>query len=111
MMSTFNIAFALGLIALSSGVALVIWSMRYEGPGVQFAKIFGYIIMILSILVVACTTYTSTKMWYKMKTMHAMMGDKGMQNCCMNNMDKMQNENMSGMMQGQQKNATTSKDR
>ena|SRR3990167_4575798 len=98
MMVMFNVAFGVGLVALSCGVALVIWSMRHEGAGVTLAKIFGYIIIILSTLTLACTVFYSIKMCYEMKTMRR---------------DSMMNTNMMmpGMMQNQQEDSSTSKDR
>ena len=79
MMFQFHIALALGLIALSSGVALFAWSDKQSGSGL--AKTLGLLIVIMSVLSTACMVYCGVTYWMqgdfslshmKMKTvMHA----------------------------------------
>ncbi len=61
MMFQFHIALALGLIALSSGVALFVWSDKHSGSGL--AKILGFLIVIMSIFSTACTVYCGVTYW------------------------------------------------
>ena len=61
MMFQFHIALALGLIALSSGVALFAWSDKQCGSGL--AKTLGFLIIIMSIVSTACTVYCGVTYW------------------------------------------------
>ena len=63
-MFMFHIAFALELIALAMGVLLIVWAMQHPGLGSGTAKIFGYIITILSILVMCHTISESVRIWH-----------------------------------------------
>lgn len=69
MMMFSGIAVAVALIALAGGVGLLIWSLRNEGHGVTLAKIFGYIISILSVLTILITIFSSAMMSWEMKDM------------------------------------------
>jgi len=63
MMFMFHTAYALYLLSLAAGLGLFIWSSRNVGKGVGIAKFFSVIIMLLSILGIACTGYFGTKYW------------------------------------------------
>ena len=52
MMMFSEIAFAIELLALSSGIGLLIWSMRNEGDGVKLGRFFGYLISTLALLLI-----------------------------------------------------------
>lgn len=58
-----DLAFAVGLIAFGVGIAFLIWSYRSEGAGVALAKVAGYVITLLAVLGILCTTYYGTKYW------------------------------------------------
>lgn len=64
-MFLFHIAYALGLIALAVGIIMIAWSLRNEGKGVGLVKIFGYIISIIAIIAMLCTTYYGILYWSK----------------------------------------------
>lgn len=65
-----HISFALGLIALVSGVALYLWSVRAEaGAGITLAKIIGVIVIVLAILELACTLYSGLRWKHFQKDM------------------------------------------
>lgn len=49
----------LGFLALVAGLALYIWGLRTSGKGTGLAKLFGFIITVLSLLGVICTSYYS----------------------------------------------------
>lgn len=79
-------AFALELIALALGGAFLVWSLQAERGGTKLAKVFGWIIVVLSALALACTSYYSLKYWedgyYKepyMKGAHYKRGQHMMQ--------------------------------
>lgn len=61
MMFQFHIALALGLIALSSGLALFACSDKHACSG--FSKILGSLIVIMAILSTACTVYCGVTCW------------------------------------------------
>tara|TARA_R110000868_G_scaffold340212_1_gene600881 strand:+ start:11426 stop:11695 length:270 start_codon:yes stop_codon:yes gene_type:complete len=56
-----DLAFAVELIAISIGVAFIIWSYRNEGAGILAAKYLGYFVLILGAISIICTTYYSIK--------------------------------------------------
>lgn len=56
-------SFSLQLIALTAGVALFIWSLNSEDRGAGLGRFFGFIVMILAFLSVACTAYMSVRYW------------------------------------------------
>jgi hypothetical protein len=58
-----DLAFAAELIALSLGVAHVVWSYRNSGAGVGIARLFGYIIVISAIGGMTCTSYYGVSYW------------------------------------------------
>lgn len=51
----FLFVFFTGLIALTFGVGLLVWSYRNQGKCVGFARVFGYIVLIGAILGLLCT--------------------------------------------------------
>lgn len=64
-----GITIAFSLIALACGIALLVWAARNEGPGVNLAKLFGYLIstiagliIIISFVFVAIGSVTMGKM-------------------------------------------------
>lgn len=64
-MFIFHIAISTGLIALAIGTSLYIWSQRQEGPGTGLARIFGFLIILLSITSMLCTSYYGVKYWHE----------------------------------------------
>lgn len=62
-MFMFHIAFSLGLIALTAGTTLYIWSSRNSGIGSGFAKLIGILVIIFSISSTLCTAYYGVKYW------------------------------------------------
>gem|GEM_PF-3180826 len=62
-MFLFHITLPLGLIALTGGLALYIWGLRAQGIGTAMAKVFGLIIVVLSILEVLCVLYWGVRFW------------------------------------------------
>jgi len=64
-----EIAFVIELIALATGVSLLIWSMRSEGAGVGLAKYSGYLISIFAILAILFTLSAGVFRSYKMMNM------------------------------------------
>ena len=59
----FHIAFSLGLIALSSGTALFIFSKHVSGSGLKFVKIIAFLVVILSIISLFCTASSGLRHW------------------------------------------------
>lgn len=93
-----GLTFAVGLIALASGISLIVWSMRNEGAGVAAAKTFGYIISIFSIFAISFTLYSSMYGASEMKKMTKTCCPMcNMQNKCMMN-DSNMSESKQGMM-------------
>lgn len=85
-----GVTIALGLVALFSGIALLIWAMRNEGKGIGLAKIFGYIISILAFLVILFTILSGTFEAFKMKSMMK----NGCPMCNMMQKNNMENKSM-----------------
>ncbi|HZW61678.1 MAG TPA: hypothetical protein VFF04_05635 [Candidatus Babeliales bacterium] len=56
-------AFSLELLAIAAGVALILWSLRNQGAGVGLASFFGYVVLILAIFALLCTTYYAFGYW------------------------------------------------
>lgn len=63
MISMFQIngAFALGLIALTAGMALVVWMRIHKEHTCGVCRGIAYLIVILAFLTLACTTFYATK--------------------------------------------------
>ncbi|EKE01954.1 MAG: hypothetical protein ACD_21C00015G0001 [uncultured bacterium] len=57
LMFNFHTAFSLGLIALSLGAAILIWSKSYENMDMRLPKIIGYLVIIISVPNLLCTGY------------------------------------------------------
>lgn len=55
----------LALIAMALGVILIIWAMRNEGKGIRYAKVFGWLIIILAIGGTLCSSYYLITYWQK----------------------------------------------
>lgn len=62
-MFLFHAAYSLGMIALTTGTALYIWSARNSGAGVGLAKLIGILVIIFSIGSTLCTVYYGIKYW------------------------------------------------
>ena len=60
-----DLAFAAELIALTMSVGLLIWAYRHDGNCIGFAKFFGYVIVILSIIAILCTSYYFMIYWFQ----------------------------------------------
>lgn len=54
-----HIGFALELIAIAIGVSFLIWSLRNEGAGTVLAKVIGIVIVVLAVIDLLCTAYSS----------------------------------------------------
>jgi len=63
MMFLFHLAYALYLLSLTAGLALLVWALRIEGKGRGVAKFFGALIIILSILGAFLLGYHGIKYW------------------------------------------------
>lgn len=106
MMMFSEIAIAVELIAIASGVSLLIWSMRNEGAGVKLAKFFGYLISIFAILAILFTVSAAIFRSYEMMSMMKngcpmckMMQEKP---TMQQNMNGMKQNNTPGMMQNKE---------
>lgn len=62
-MFLFHIGFSLELIALIAGSALYIWGIRNKGEGTSFARIIGFLVVILAIISIVCSSYFNMKFW------------------------------------------------
>lgn len=100
MMMFSEIAIAVELIAIASGVSLLIWSMRNEGAGVKLAKFFGYLISILAILAILFTVSAAIFRSYEMMIM--MKNGCPMCQMMQQNMNGMKQNNTPGMMQNKE---------
>ena len=58
-----DIAFAIELLALATGVVLFVWALRNKGTGQLFAKFFGMSVIISAILGIICTSYYTFSYW------------------------------------------------
>lgn len=47
----------MGFLALAAGFAMYIWALRSKGAGVKLAKLFGLIIIVLSVIQLLCIGY------------------------------------------------------
>lgn len=86
-MFMFHAAFSLGLIALTAGTALFVWSKHQNSAGSGLAKVIGTLVIIFSITSTLCTIYYGIKYWQQgdfqsLMGMHQMMQmqDKSMMN-------------------------------
>lgn len=64
-MFLFHTALPLGMLALTAGTALYLWSVRNNGEGVGLAKFIGIFVMIFSIGSIICTIYYGGIYWSK----------------------------------------------
>ncbi|EKD71648.1 MAG: hypothetical protein ACD_46C00135G0001 [uncultured bacterium] len=95
-------AFSLELITIAASVALLIWSFRNEGAGVALAYVFGYIVLVLAIFALLCTSYFSVKYWEEGYYRKPMGKPMSMQQCpMMMEGKKGKDMGMSGMMSNQ----------
>lgn len=65
MMFLFHTAMALGLIAFSLGLSLIVWGLRNEGAGVQLAKVLGSLVAIIAMISMLCSSYYVIKYWHE----------------------------------------------
>lgn len=89
-MFLFHAAFSLGMIALTGGTSLYVWSARDGGAGAGFAKLIGTLVIIFSITSILCTSYYGVRYWWEgyfknSMSMHEMMQNKPMMNDGMSN--------------------------
>ncbi len=56
-------AFALELIALGLGVFLIVWFRIHTEQAHKMCRFFAYLIIVLAILTLLCTSYYSIKYW------------------------------------------------
>lgn len=63
-MFLYLLTFAVGLIALTAGVALYVKSLQ-GGPGRYLARFFGFVIMVLALSDMAFTVCIGTKQWLR----------------------------------------------
>src|SRR5665213_3473368 len=88
-MFMFHVAFSLGLIALTAGTALFVWSKHVDAAGFGLAKAIGILVIIFAIGSTLCTIYYGVKYWQQgdfqsLMGMHSMMDGKGMPDGMMN---------------------------
>ncbi len=62
-LAQFHMSYALELIALGLGIAILVWSMQNNLPGKMLARIGGYIITILSAISLVWSIYYGFKFW------------------------------------------------
>jgi hypothetical protein len=60
-----DMAFALGLIALAAGMALIVWMRIHVEHTSKFCRGVAYLIAILAFLTLLCTSYYGTAYWLK----------------------------------------------
>ncbi len=65
MMCMLNLSIAVELIALGVGIAFLVWAYQSSGAGTKLAKVFGYIIAILAVVLMVFTGYCGTMHWMK----------------------------------------------
>ncbi|MCP5468544.1 MAG: hypothetical protein H7A32_04670 [Deltaproteobacteria bacterium] len=113
MMFQADTAFAVELLALVAGTALLIFAGRENVCCKAFAKIVGYFTIVAAILAMLCTFYYTVRYWeeghfshpYSATTIHPHqglgMGQKGMMKEMVQNCPMMQKKG--GMMMDQKK--------
>lgn len=62
-MFMFHLVYALELIAMSMGVFLLSWALREKGRGVNLAKVFGYIVTVVSVILFLCSLWSNFTLW------------------------------------------------
>ena len=60
-----DLAFAVELMALALGVTFLIWASRNEGNGIGLARFTGFLITLLAIFGLLCTSYYGINYWVK----------------------------------------------
>ncbi|HSW71485.1 MAG TPA: hypothetical protein VLH77_05850 [Gammaproteobacteria bacterium] len=60
-MAMMHIAFGLDLIALALGTGLLVWAMKNPGKGSWLGKLFGAIVVILSVISIVCLISCAVK--------------------------------------------------
>lgn len=73
MLAGLFMAYGVLLISLALGVIVLVWGLQNRGSGSVIAKIFGVIIVVLSILFVSFLFY-SAREWSKQPVMMPMHG-------------------------------------
>jgi hypothetical protein len=63
LMMNLHLSFAVQLIALSLGAALLIWSKMQESFGTALPKLIAYLVILFSIVNIGCTGYCAMKCW------------------------------------------------
>lgn len=63
MMFLSHIAIALELLVVLAAAGFIIWSTRDKGVGAGVIKVVGYIVLILAIFAILCTTYYTMRYW------------------------------------------------
>tara|TARA_R110002072_G_C7780740_1_gene520050 strand:+ start:304 stop:600 length:297 start_codon:yes stop_codon:yes gene_type:complete len=80
-----SINLAILLLTLASGVSLLIWGFRNEGVGIVVAKVFGFIIIIISSLMFLSVSYSClshvSNGKYSRSSSHHRMHNKDNNNC------------------------------
>lgn len=64
-MFALDLSFAVELIALGLGVAFLIWASRNEGNGIGLARFTGFLITLLALFGLLCTSYYGINYWVK----------------------------------------------
>ena len=72
-MFMFHIAVALGLMALAAGIFLYSWSSCQTGSNTCFAKLIGFIIILIASLSTICTLYCGFMLYQSGHLLHAGM--------------------------------------
>lgn len=60
-----DIAFAMEIIALAFGAAIIVFVKKNNKLNLGLSKFVGYAVMILAVLSMACTTFYGTKYWFE----------------------------------------------
>lgn len=58
-----HIGLSLGLLSLTAGTALWIWSAQDLRRGLHIGRVIGLIVIILSILSISCSFYFGAQSW------------------------------------------------
>lgn len=65
MMFLLDLAYGVEVLALGMGFAFLVWATQSQGEGQALAKTSGYIIAVLALLGILCTTYYGLSYWFR----------------------------------------------
>ena len=65
MMFLLDLAFATELLVFGVGIGFLVWASRNDGSGIGLARLGGYLISILAVFALLCTSYYGITYWVK----------------------------------------------